>query len=243
MSKSAAAYSQARDPTAMPPKQVPTLPVITIVPDANPPRPVRRGPAVSATHQSSWTSTWNASFCDCCCSVAPTYCCIVTCCPCTTIASAKESLSGGYERTLLYFGGLALGFLVSVGFAASNNSDEPTDIPVGPAGPSSPSESPHHTGSGNSIMWKAFAALFLITFLFGVWRLRMQTRHSLGIQGSHFNDCLSSFFCCFCVISQLHLELKCQHNEPPSRQTRRGQGDTNLSSTCQVDTLAPYAVM
>ncbi|EEY54534.1 uncharacterized protein PITG_08194 [Phytophthora infestans T30-4] len=200
----------------MPPKQVPTLPVIKIVFDANPPRPVRREPAQPRPLSSS-RSTWNASICDCCCSVAPTYCCVVTCCPCTTIASVKESLSGGYERTLLYFGGLALGFLISVGFAASNSSDKSTDVPV------------------------AFAALFLITFLLGVWRLRTQTRHSLGIQGSQLNDCLSSFCCCFCVISQLHLELKCQHSEPatPSRQTRRGQ-DSNLTS---VDTLAPYAVM
>ncbi|KAF4037787.1 PLAC8 family [Phytophthora infestans] len=239
MSKSAAAYTQARDPTAMPPKQVPTLPVIKIVFDANPPRPVRREPAQPRPLSSS-RSTWNASICDCCCSVAPTYCCVVTCCPCTTIASVKESLSGGYERTLLYFGGLALGFLISVGFAASNSSDKSTDVPVGPR-PSSPSESSQAEDSGHSTMWQAFAALFLITFLLGVWRLRTQTRHSLGIQGSQLNDCLSSFCCCFCVISQLHLELKCQHSEPatPSRQTRRGQ-DSNLTS---VDTLAPYAVM
>ncbi|ETI42152.1 hypothetical protein F441_12643 [Phytophthora nicotianae CJ01A1] len=244
MSKSAAGYSRAQDRTAMPSKRVPTLPVITIVPDANPTCPVRRGPAQHQAQNSS-RSTWNSSFFDCCCSVAPTYCCIVTCCPCTTIASVKESLSGGYERTLLYFGGLALGFLVSVGFAASNTSntsEDTEDIPVGP-GPPSPSESPQDGDSGHSIMWQAFAALFLITFLLGVWRLRMQTRHSLGIQGSHVNDCLSSFLCCFCVISQLHLELKCQHNEPPARHNRTGQGDNNLSSTYQVDTLAPYAVM
>ncbi|ETK82171.1 hypothetical protein L915_12404 [Phytophthora nicotianae] len=181
MSKSAAGYSRAQDRTAMPSKRVPTLPVITIVPDANPTCPVRRGPAQHQAQNSS-RSTWNSSFFDCCCSVAPTYCCIVTCCPCTTIASVKESLSGGYERTLLYFGGLALGFLVSVGFAASNTSntsEDTEDIPVGP-GPPSPSESPQDGDSGHSIMWQAFAALFLITFLLGVWRLRMQTRHSLG---------------------------------------------------------------
>ncbi|KAG7378644.1 hypothetical protein PHYPSEUDO_009799 [Phytophthora pseudosyringae] len=251
MSKSAAAaYAKAQDSTTkIPSKQAPKLPVITIVPDANPTCPIgRREPAAAAARQQALNttgSTWNASFCDCCCSVAPTYCCIVTCCPCTTIASVKESLGGGYERTLLYFGGLALGLLVSIGFAASNNSEEPADRPVGPAGPPPPTAPPQHAGSGNLILWQAFAALFLMTFLFGVWRLRMQTRHCLGIQGSLLNDCLSSFLCCFCVISQLHLELKCHHEESATaRQTQyRGRGDTDLASTRPVDTLAPYAVM
>eukprot|EP00644_Phytophthora_capsici_P017457 jgi/Phyca11/127208/e_gw1.67.67.1 len=221
MSKSVAAYAQAQDAKEVAAlKLVPKLPVITIVPDANPIN--RRGPAARQQATNSFRSTWNNSFCDCCCSVAPTYCCIVTCCPCTTIASVKESLGGGYERTLLYYGGLALGFLMSVGFAASNDSEEPVDPP-------------------------SFAALFLVTFLLGVWRLRFQTRHRLGIPGSLFVDGLSSFFCCFCVISQLHLELKCQHDEPATtRHTqhgRRGRGDEHLASTRPVDTLAPYAVM
>ncbi|KAK1930357.1 hypothetical protein P3T76_014028 [Phytophthora citrophthora] len=249
MSKSVAAYAQAQDAKEVAAlKQVPKLPVITIVPDANPIN--RRGPAAAAARQqatSSLRSAWNASFCDCCCSVAPTYCCIVTCCPCTTIASVKESLGGGYERTLLYFGALALGFLVSVGFAASNDSEETVDPPVGPARPGIQTPPPHHTDSSNLLMWEAFAALFLVTFLFGVWRLRFQARHLLGIPGSLFIDCLSSFFCCFCVISQLHLELKCQHDEPATtRQTqhcRQRRGDGDLASTRAVDTLAPYAVM
>ncbi|KAL3669479.1 hypothetical protein V7S43_005871 [Phytophthora oleae] len=249
MSKSVAMHAQAQDAKEVVVlKQVPKLPVITIVPDANPTCSInRRGPAARQLATNSSRSTWNASFCDCCCSVAPTYCCIVTCCPCTTIASVKESLGGGYERTLLYFGALALGFLVSVGFAASNDSEEIVDSPVGPARPSMSTSPPHHTDSSNLIMWEAFATLFLMTFLFGVWRLRMQTRHSLGIQGSFFSDCLSSFFCCFCVISQLHLELKYNNGEPATtRQTqhyRRGRGDDNLASTRPVDTLAPYAVM
>ncbi|KAG1708117.1 hypothetical protein DVH05_024801 [Phytophthora capsici] len=246
MSKSVAAYAQAQDAKEVAAlKLVPKLPVITIVPDANPIN--RRGPAARQQATNSFRSTWNNSFCDCCCSVAPTYCCIVTCCPCTTIASVKESLGGGYERTLLYYGGLALGFLMSVGFAASNDSEEPVDPPVGPARPGIQTPPPHQTDSSNLIMWESFAALFLVTFLLGVWRLRFQTRHRLGIPGSLFVDGLSSFFCCFCVISQLHLELKCQHDEPATtRHTqhgRRGRGDEHLASTRPVDTLAPYAVM
>lgn len=249
MSKPVAAYAQAQQSTVvMQAKQadvVPKLPVITIVPDANPTCTGERREFSSATARqrelNSTNSMWNASFCDCCCSVAPTYCCIVTCCPCTTIASVKENLGGGYEWTLLYFGGLAFGFLMSVGFAASNSSNEPADHPADNMTAPPPPES-HDASAGSSFMWKAIAAMFLVTFLFGVWRLRAQTRHSLGIHGSHFNDCLSSFFCCFCVISQLHLELKFHYEEPPQN-CRRGQGDDNLASTCPVDTLAPYAVM
>ncbi|GMF20537.1 unnamed protein product [Phytophthora lilii] len=221
---------------------VPKLPVITIVPDANPTYPVgSRGPnaAAAALRQRQENSTWNASFCDCCCSVAPTYCCIITCCPCTTIASVKETLGGGYERTLLYFGGLAFGVLFCIGFAASNNSGD-YEQEVGDKTSSPPP--PHHAGIDSSVMWEAAAFTFLMAFLFSVWRLRMQTRRSLGIQGSRVNDCLSSFFCCFCVISQLHLELKCQYEEPPvirTAQYGRGQRNDHLA----VDTLAPYAVM
>ncbi|OWZ09165.1 Transmembrane protein [Phytophthora megakarya] len=218
---------------------VPKLPVITIVPDANPTFSGRRRGGAAVIHQRRTSPTWSSNFCDCCCSVAPTYCCIVTCCPCTTIASVKESLGGGYERTLLYFGGLALGFLVCVGFAASSKSNEPAT----PSANNTTAAPTHHTDTGNWIMWESLAAMFLMTFLFGICRIRMQTRHVLGIQGSLLKDCLASVFCCFCVISQLHLELKCNHEEPPAtRHTqyyRRGQGDDNLA----VDTLAPYAVM
>ncbi|GMF34290.1 unnamed protein product [Phytophthora fragariaefolia] len=246
MSKSAATFSQAQSASeTMVVKQAeltPKLPVITIVPDANPVRPVtRRDPA--APHQRALnptTSTWNASFCDCCCSVAPTYCCIITCCPCTTVASVKESLGGGYERTLVYFGALAFGVLFCIGYAASTNSNEP------PKHDAAPNPPPSHHGVSNSALWEAAALAFLVTFLFGVWRLRIQTRRILGIQGSPVVDCLSSFFCCFCVISQLHLELKCHYEQPPPTRTTqyyRQQGDENLASTRRIDTLAPYAVM
>ncbi|CAH0478645.1 unnamed protein product [Peronospora belbahrii] len=218
------------------PNVVPTLPRITVVPDAN---PVRREVSSVRTRQRPQNSAWNASFFDCCCSVAPTYCCIITCCPCTTIASVKESLGGCYERTLLYFSGLALGFLLSVGFAAASGSNEPVGHLQSGATPLESNESE----SIGSMMWKAISAVFLIAFLFGVWGLRTQTRQSLGIRGSPLLDCLSSFFCCFCVVSQLHLELKSDYDDSTGAQSRRGRGDNNLVLTRPVDTLAPYSVM
>ncbi|EGZ07214.1 hypothetical protein PHYSODRAFT_319180 [Phytophthora sojae] len=225
---------------------VPKLPVITIVPDANPVRPIaRRGPAAAATRQRELnpTSTWNTGFCDCCCSVAPTYCCVVTCCPCTTVASVKESLGGRYERTLVYYGALAFGVLFCIGYAASTNSDEHSDSDMA----STPPPAHHHGGViTSSDLWEAAALAFLMTFLFGVWRLRVQTRYALGIQGSHMVDCLSSFCCCFCVISQLHLELKSHNEEPATTRTPRychHQGDGGVNASRQMDTLAPYAVM
>ncbi|KAG6623159.1 PLAC8 family protein [Phytophthora cinnamomi] len=249
MSKSVATYAQAQcPPEAMLSKQTelgPKLPVITIVPDANPVRPVaRRGPAAAASRRRELnsTSTWNASFCDCCCAVAPTYCCVVTCCPCTTVASVKESLGGGYEGTLVYFGALAFGVLFCIGFAASNNSNDSPDFDMA----STPPPAHHHDGLCSSALWEAAALAFFMTFLFGVWRLRVQTRHALGIQGSPAVDCLSSFFCCFCVISQLHLELKCHYEEPSTTRTPQcchERGDENFAAPRRMDTLAPYAVM
>jgi Cys-rich protein (TIGR01571 family) len=220
-------------------ERTPTLPVITIVPPAR--HEFRRGPDAAA-HQravNSTTSAWNANFFDCCCSVAPTYCCVVTCCPCTTIASVKESLGGGYERTLLYFGGLAFGMMISVGFAASNNSPARQDGDTTQTPPPPPQDS----GVGGSIMWAAAAVALLLVFLCGVWRLRMQTRETLGIKGSQVHDCLSSFLCCFCVISQLHLELKCQHEDPRAIRHTRHRGGGDIATNRAVDTLAPYAAM
>ncbi|KAE9087757.1 hypothetical protein PF002_g21509 [Phytophthora fragariae] len=225
---------------------IPTLPVITIVRDANPIRPrATHGLAAVASRQRELnpTSTWNASLCDCCCSVAPTYCCVVTCCPCTTVASVKEMLGGGYERTLVYFGALAFAVLFCIGYAASTSSHETSERPAHDMA-ATPPPTHHDDGVGStSALWEAAAFAFFMTFLFGVWRLRVQTRYSLGIHGSGMGDCLASFFCCFCVISQLHRELKYHLEEPPTSRTPRYCYHQGGEATRRMDTLAPYAVM
>ncbi|RMX69707.1 hypothetical protein DD238_001714 [Peronospora effusa] len=92
-------------------------------------------------------------------------------------------------------------------------------------------------------MWIAISAVLLMMFLFSVWRLRAQTRQKLGIHGSQFLDCLSSFFCCFCVVSQLYLELKCHDGHPRQQHYQRSQADNTFTSTGPADTLAPYVAM
>ena len=186
-------------------------------------------------------SIWHSNFCDCWCSVAPTYCCSVTCCPCMTFALVKESLGGSYEWTLLYFGVLFIGSLVSLGLAVCNSSNGPLhDVKTALF---SPVSGPHAKELSFSAIWEGISAVLLMVLLFGVWQLRTQTRLTLGIQGSHVFDCVTSFCCCFCVISQLHLELKCQYSEESPLQGRRNRRAYNVTTTGPVDTLAPYAVM
>lgn len=171
---------------------------------------------------------WNARFAGC---TSGGDVALVVCCPCFPAAKLHSLLGGSLESGMIFFGGLVFTMLLLVGLSNSNMSSAPTGDSGAPrtyspatsgddkfvaedADPTTHTPSAATTtsaGLANAQLYRDLAIALLVLFLLGIAYLRTKTRHRFNIPGTRALDCLLSFACCWCVLSQARAHVE-KHN-------------------------------
>lgn len=159
------------------------------------------------------TATWDASLLGCFASCVPN-CCIVTWCPCVSLAHIETRMGESFEMALLGFGALFAGLYICIGCTMSALADKATDDDVESSANDSGDDAadgtkyyspPHHTVSVTAALLTTSVLLLLITFL--VARLRRRVRSQFELSGSLAQDLAVTLACGPCVIAQMATQL------------------------------------
>jgi|UniRef100_K3X1I9 Cys-rich protein (TIGR01571 family) len=147
-----------------------------------------------STHSKMPPGEWRATLIGCLDWRKPSNFAVLACCPCLPAAKVHSMLGKSFESGVLYFAGLVFGILISIGLCFSNTSSVSEDGAVVTNGSDS-----GHSSVG---LFGNLAVVLAVLFLVGVAYLRTRTRQHFNIPGNQVFDCVLSFACCWCVISQ-----------------------------------------
>lgn len=147
-------------------------------------------------------SAWSADFCGCCDSIIPN-CCMVTWCPCISLAQISARLGvASYWRVLIIFMLLSLAecFAGLYPYYLNENTDwrhSSTSTEYSDA--NRPKTNPAQSWS---------IAFVRIVFFVYIWYLRQTTRQLFRIPGGPCGDCWASLCCSCCSLAQIATHVK-----------------------------------
>ncbi|GMF15439.1 unnamed protein product [Phytophthora fragariaefolia] len=146
---------------------------------------------------------WSADFFGCFDFMIPN-CCMVTFCPCISLAQISERLGiSSYRRVLVVFLLLAVAEIVA-GVYPSKSSHNSSNDRISPT-----STSRRNSNDDDSNPVQSWVVIFVRAIVFGyVWHLRQTTRRMFHIPGGACGDCWSSFCCSCCAMAQIATHIK-----------------------------------
>ncbi|ETN13669.1 hypothetical protein PPTG_08417 [Phytophthora nicotianae INRA-310] len=147
---------------------------------------------------------WSVDFWGCCDIMIPN-CCMVTFCPCISLAQISERLGAApYRRVLVIFLLLTLAEVIAGLYSSSSS----TDAGWWYSSTSTTREySDDHESDSNSVQSWTVTVVRAIFFVY-IWHLRQTTRRMFRIPGSPCDDCWASFCCSCCTMAQIATHIK-----------------------------------
>ncbi|GMF17964.1 unnamed protein product [Phytophthora lilii] len=169
-------------------------PVQTVVYVAHAPNtPVQPG----LNDQGVMVGAWSADFWGCCDMLIPN-CCMVTFCPCVSLAQISERLGvAPYRRTLVIFVLLVAAEIVAALYPSSSSGWYR----------SSSRYSDDDDRRSNPVQSWIITIVRAIFFVY-IWHLRQTTRRLYHIPGGPCGDCWASCCCSCCAIAQIATHIK-----------------------------------
>ncbi|KAL3669231.1 hypothetical protein V7S43_005614 [Phytophthora oleae] len=157
-----------------------------------------------ANEQGVMVGAWSVDFCGCCDTMIPN-CCMVTFCPCVSLAQISERLGvAPYRRVLVIFLLLVIAETVAGLYPTSSStsslwysSESSTTYP----------DDDSDEGDDNSIQSWIIIIVRVIFFVY-IWHLRQTTRRLFRIPGGACGDCWASCCCSCCTMAQIATHIK-----------------------------------
>jgi Cys-rich protein (TIGR01571 family) len=161
----------------------------------------RSQPAVN--EQGVMVGAWSADFWGCCDTMIPN-CCLVTFCPCVSLAQISERLGvAPYRRVLVLFLLLVVAEVVAGLYPSSSSNSSSSGWT------SSTSTTRGSSGESSSSPIQSWIVTIVRAIFFAyIWHLRQTTRRLFLIPGGPCGDCWASFCCSCCTMAQIATHIK-----------------------------------
>ncbi|KAG6619559.1 PLAC8 family protein [Phytophthora cinnamomi] len=154
--------------------------------------------------QGVMVGAWSADFWGCFDSMFPN-CCMVTFCPCVSLAQISERLGvAPYRRTLVVFLLLVAAEIAAGLYPSKSSSSSSSEWN---SSTSTSRRYSNHSSDSNPIQSWVIVIVRGI-FIAYVWHLRQTTRRVFRIPGGACGDCWSSFCCSCCAMAQIATHIK-----------------------------------
>ncbi|KAF4149010.1 PLAC8 family [Phytophthora infestans] len=151
--------------------------------------------------QGVMVGAWSVDFWGCCDILIPN-CCMVTFCPCVSLAQISARLGvAPYRRVLVIFLLLTLAEVIAGLYPSSSNNDSSWWYR------SEREYSGDDESESNPVQSWTITIVRAIFFAY-IWHLRQTTRRLFQIPGGPCGDCWSSFCCSCCTMAQIATHIK-----------------------------------
>eukprot|EP00644_Phytophthora_capsici_P016558 jgi/Phyca11/553345/estExt2_Genewise1Plus.C_PHYCAscaffold_520265 len=156
-------------------------------------------PVETVVEQGLMIGAWSVDFCGCCDTLIPN-CCMVTFCPCVSLAQISQRLGvAPYRQVLVIFLLLVIAETVAGLTSTDSSSWRYND--------NSSTRYSDDDSDDNSI--QSWTILIVRAIFFGyIWHLRQTTRRLFRIPGGACGDCWASFCCSCCTMAQIATHIK-----------------------------------
>ncbi|KAG7390755.1 hypothetical protein PHYPSEUDO_006874 [Phytophthora pseudosyringae] len=155
--------------------------------------------------QGVMVGAWSTDFWGCFDAMIPN-CCMVTCCPCVSLAQISERLGvAPYRRVLAIFLLLSLAEIVAGLYPSSSSSSSVWYTSSSRAREDSDDEDEDR--ESNPVQSWIITIVRAISFAY-IWHLRQTTRRLFRIPGGPCGDCWASFCCSCCTMAQIATHIK-----------------------------------
>ncbi|KAG2773687.1 hypothetical protein JG687_00006927 [Phytophthora cactorum] len=158
----------------------------------------------AVNEQGVMVGAWSVDFWGCCDTMIPN-CCMVTFCPCVSLAQISARLGvAPYRRVLVIFLLLTLAEVIAGLYPSSSSGNSDWWY-------SSTSRSKEYSddneSDSNSVQSWTVTIVRAIFFAY-IWHLRQTTRRMFQIPGGPCGDCWASFCCSCCTMAQIATHIK-----------------------------------